>query len=238
MTQETKPEAKQENGLISLLFNVVIPVIILNKLSNHWTPLYVLFFALSFPLVYGASDFVRRRKLNPLSLLGFLNVGVTGGLAVLGLSGIWFSVKEAFFPFLIGLFVAYSAFGKKPFVETILLNPQLVNLPLIEEKLSERNASSAFHHHLKISTLMLAGSFFVSAVLNFVLAQSVFLDIDPLLDAQTRAVVLNEQIAKMTTWSTVVIMLPSMVILIFIFWYLLRGIRQITGLKTEDFIKS
>lgn len=234
MAQETKPE----NGLISLLFNVVIPVIILNKFSAHWTPLYVLFVALSFPLAYGLVDFVRRQKLNPLSLLGFLNVAVTGGLAVMGLSGIWFSVKEAFFPFLIGVFVAISSSRKKPFVETLLLNPQLVNLQLIDEKLTERNAKPQFHHHLKISTLMLAGSFFVSAVLNFVLAQSVFLDIDPALDAQTRAVVLNEQIAKMTTWSTVVIMLPSMIILVFIFWYLLRGIRQITGLRTEEFIKS
>ena len=231
-------QAKPENGFISLLFNVVIPVVILNKLSTQWTPLYVLFLALAFPLGYGIADFVRRRKLNPLSIFGFLNVAVTGGLAVLGLSGIWFSVKEAFFPFLIGVFVAISAYREKPFVETLLLNPQLVNLALIDEKLSEKNAKPAFHHHLKISTLMLAGSFFVSAVLNFALAQSVFLDIDPVLDAQTKAVVLNEQIAKMTTWSTVVIMLPSMVILIFIFWYLLRGIRQITGLRTEEFIKS
>ncbi|WP_374030368.1 VC0807 family protein [Bdellovibrio bacteriovorus] len=114
--QEAPPK---ENGLLNIVFNIVLPVLILNKLSKFIGPFWALVLALAFPLGYGAYDLIKRKKFNAFSALGLLNVLLTGGLALLGLHGFWFAVKEAAFPALVGLFVLGSAFTKK----TIHRNP-------------------------------------------------------------------------------------------------------------------
>ncbi len=234
----TQPPKSPAHGLASIACNVIIPVMILHKLSARMGALPALLLALSFPLAFGIYDFLKEKKLNPLSLLGFLNVSVTGSLAVLGLGGIWFSLKEAFFPFLIGTFVLLSAFRKSPFIRTLFLNPQLLHLERIESILVEKNKKSEFESHVKNSTILLSGSFFLSAALNFGLSLRIFKELDPSLTAEAKSLMLNSQIAEMTQWSFFVIMLPSMIFLIFILWYLMRGIRDLTELKMEEILKQ
>lgn len=235
LSQTQKPPS---HGLVSIACNVIIPVMILNKLSSHLGALSALLLALSFPFGFGIYDFYKDKKLNPLSLLGFLNVSVTGSLAVLGLGGIWFCLKEAFFPFLIGVFVLISAFKKSPFVRTLFLNPQLLHLDKVEAILAERNKGLEFESHVKKSTILLSGSFFLSAALNFGLSLRIFKELDPSMSAEAKSLMLNSQIAEMTQWSFLVIMLPSMIFLIFILWYMMHGIRQLTNLKMEEILKQ
>jgi len=234
----TEPPKSPSHGLVSIVCNVIIPVMILHKLSAKMGALPALLLALSFPLGFGIYDFLKEKKLNPLSLLGFLNVSVTGSLAVLGLGGIWFSMKEAFFPFLIGLFVLISAFRKSPFVRTLFLNPQLMHLEKVDQILTERNNKTDFEAHIKTSTILLSGSFFLSAALNFILSLRIFKELDPTLTSEAKSLILNGQIAEMTQWSFMVIMLPSMIFLIFILWYMMRGIRRLTDLKMEEILKQ
>lgn len=223
-----------ENPFLNILFNILLPVMILNKGSKIVGPLWALVIALAFPIGYGAYDLFKRKKTNFISVLGLLNVGITGGLALSGLTGIWFAVKEAAFPAIIGLFVLGSAFTKKPFIETLFLNPSTIDIEKLESALAEKNSSTEFHGHLKTATMFLSLSFATSAILNFVLARRIFVDIDPLLDAAAQNDVLNQQIASMTSWSFVVIMVPSIILLLAIFWYLFRGIKKHTGLSVED----
>ncbi|MNK07830.1 hypothetical protein D3C87_257500 [compost metagenome] len=234
---EQKPP-KQENAFLNIIFNIVLPVFILNRLTKHLGPGGALILALAFPLIYGAYDLIKRRKFNAMSILGLLNVGLTGGLAFAGLTGFWFAVKEAAFPLLVGLFVLGSAFTKKPFIETLFLNPALMKVDLLEEKLKSRGHQADFHEHMRRATMWLAGSFAFSAVLNFILARRIFLEIDPTIAAEAKSIVLNDQIAQMTTWSMAVIMLPSVAFLMGIFWYLLRGIKRYSGLSTEELLQE
>lgn len=228
----------KENSLLNLVFNIVLPVLILNKLSKFLGPFWALVFALAFPLGYGAYDLVKRKKFNAFSALGLLNVLFTGGLALLGLNGFWFAVKEAAFPALVGLFVLGSAFTKKPFIETLFLNPALMKVDLLEERLKEKGKQQEFHAHMKSATIWLSLSFAFSAVCNFVLARKIFVNIDTTLAPEAQSTVLNEQIAQMTTWSMAIIMVPSMIFLLGIFWYLMRGIKQHSGLSTEELLKE
>ncbi|WP_347356602.1 VC0807 family protein [Bdellovibrio sp.] len=234
----SKQEPPKENGLLNIIFNIVLPVLILNKLSKFIGPFWALILALAFPLGYGAYDLIKRKKFNAFSALGLLNVLLTGGLALLGLSGFWFAVKEAAFPALVGLFVVGSAFTKKPFIETLFLNPALMKVDLLEERLKENGKQKEFHDHMKKATIWLSLSFVFSAICNFVLARQIFTEIDPTLTADVQSTVLNEQIAKMTTWSMAIIMVPSMIFLLGIFWYLMRGIKQHSGLSTEELLKE
>ncbi len=233
-TNHTKPE----HGLLNLVFNILIPVLILHKASEKIGAGYALMLALSFPLGFGLFDLYRKRKWNPMSILGFTNVMVTGGLAVMGLGGIWFSIKEAFFPFIIGAFIFWSAQGEKPFVRSFLINANTMNLELIDEKLKANQAEAEFTKHLKNSTRLLSCSFFLSALMNFILSQRIFLPLDPALTSEQKSLLLNHQIAEMTSWAMAVLLVPTLIFLIGILWYLLRGIRQLTGLQTDEILKS
>ncbi|QDK38067.1 VC0807 family protein [Bdellovibrio sp. NC01] len=235
MSTETQ---KPENSWLNLIFNIVLPVLILNKLTKYLGPLAALLLALAFPLCYGAYDLAKRKKVNAFSALGLLNVSLTGGLALMGIHGFWFAVKEAAFPALVGLFVFGSAFTKKPFIEAIFLNPGVMKVDLLEERLQQNGKQVEFHAHLKKATMWLSLSFVFSAVCNFVLAERIFLNIDKALSPEAQSVILNEQIAKMTTWSMAIIMVPSMIFLLGIFWYLMRGVKQYSGLTTDDLMKT
>jgi intracellular septation protein A len=228
---------KPENGLLNILINVLLPVLILNKLTDKLGPSNALVLALAFPLGYGIYDWFKRRKFNAISALGLMNVLVTGSLALLGLGGIWFAFKEAAFPLLIGIFVWFSAKTKTPFIKTLLLNPQLMHLDKIEARLNEKTNHSQFDFHLIHSTKLLATSFFLSAGLNFGLAMLIFTPLPEALTVDEKSVLLNQQIAQMTSWSFAVILLPSMLFLIYIFYHLMGGIHKLTDLTTEEIMR-
>lgn len=232
----TKTQAKAENPFLNILLNVVLPVIVLNKLSDKIGATNALLLALAFPLGYGFYDLYKRRTVNPMSVLGLLNVGITGGFALLGVSGIWFAVKEAAFPALIGLFVLGSAFSKKPFISTILLNPQVMDLDLLKTSIAATGKELQMQAHLKLSTILFSLSFVFSALANFFLAQHFFQPISQSLSTEEHSQVLNSQIAQMTSWSYVVIMIPSMVILGFVIWFVFAGIKKLTQKPISEFM--
>ena len=227
---------KQENQFQSLLFNIVIPVLILNKGSNYLGTTNALLIALAFPISYGLYDWYQRKKANYISLLGLLNVGLTGGLALSGLTGIWFAVKEAAFPALIGIFVLGSAFTKKPFISSVFLNEQFIRVQIIEDKVAEFGKQVEMEKLLKLSTILLSLSFALSAYLNFALAQYVFKPIDQA--SPQAAEMLNQQIAQMTSWSFVVIMIPTITFLSGVYWYFMTRLTKITGLSHTTIFKQ
>lgn len=228
------------NGLVHLIVNIIIPVFILNKGSKLFgiSPGWALLIALSFPLIFGVSSFIKNKKINPLSALGLINVSITGTLAWLGLGGIWFSFKEACFPFLIGLFIYLSAKKGHPFIQSLILNPAAFHIDRIQQRLSEKDTTHLFDQQMIKSTKQLALSFFMSAVINFVLAQMIFTPIDTSLDAEAKSHLLNEQIAHMTSSAMMVTFVPSMVFLAYILFTLIKEIREITGLTNDEIMKN
>ncbi len=225
----------QEHGFFNILFNILLPIVILNNLTEKIGPLKTLGLALAFPIGYGLYDGFKNKRTNFFSLLGLFNTLLTGGLAVLGLGGIWFAVKEAAFPLLIGIFVFFSAFSQKPFIRTLFVNPQILNIDLLMAKLKENQKEHDFYRLMKISTIWLSMSFFLSAFLNFALAQNIFVHNDGL-DADAQSAALNIQIADMTKWSLLVILLPSMIFLLAIFWGLLKTLSRLSGLHTNEIL--
>lgn len=235
MTAKAKPD--QENPFLNLAFNIIIPVVILNKLTKYFGdngPLIALLVALSFPIFYGVYDYIKRKKKNVLSLLGIINVLMTGGLALLHIEGIWFAVKEAAFPLILGVAVYISSYTKKPLMQFMIADSHVVNFDLIKERLQEAQKEGEYKSHIKNSTKLLAVSFFISSLLNFILARRIFVDIDSTLSELEHSTVLNEQIAQMTWLSFIVIVLPLMIFMIFILWHLFSGIKKLTHLDMND----
>lgn len=230
------PNPPRENALVSLAFNILIPVLALKKLTEPLGPATALIIALAFPLAYGGWDLLRTKKPNAMSILGLLNTLITGGLALIGVTGHWFAVKEAAFPLLIGLFVFFSATRKRSAIELLFLNPQLFRLERLQESVAAKNLEARFRGLMTSSTRWLAVSFFLSAALNLGLALMIFEPLPLELAEADRQSKLNEQIASMTQWSLLVILLPSMVFLMTIFFVLVKKLKGLTGLTDDELL--
>lgn len=220
---------KKENLLVNLLCNVALPTLVLTKLSQpeRLGPQWGLLVALAFPVGYGLHDLARRRTFNFLSALGFTATLATGGLALLKLAPLWFAVKEAAVPALIGLTLLASQWAGRPLVRTLLLNEQVIHVERVRATVAAQGAETAFGGLLGRASWLLAASFALSAVLNFVLARLI-------ITASPDTPLFNEQLGRLTLWSWPVIMVPSMAMMLFALWQLLHGISRLTGLPLEE----
>lgn len=233
-----KAEESKENPLLNIVINILLPVIILNKGGKYFDAKLVLLAALCLPLGYGIQDYVRRGHKNYVSLLGLVNILLTGGLALMSLTGIWFAVKEASLPALLGLMVLASAWTRNPAARLMFCNPQVLNMREIEERLAQFLREKEFISLLKRTTLWLSVSFFISSAMNFALAWWIFADIDPTLSGEQHSQVLNAQIAQMTWMGFAVIALPLMVFSAFLIYFFLKRVSALTELPINALIKS
>jgi hypothetical protein len=233
VTPTPAPARKKESPLSNILINIVIPALILSKLSSEQRlgPLGALLAALSFPLGYFLFSLVQTRKTNFISVLGFVSILLSGSFGLLQLSGTWFAVKEAAIPALIGVATVVSLKTKYPLVKTLLFNDQVIDVPLVESHLDEKGQRPAFERLLVLTTWLLAASFLLSAVLNFILAIV-------LLKSPSGTPAFNEELGKMTALSYPVIVIPSMAVTMVALWRLLTGIRKLTGLTLEQVFKQ
>jgi len=228
-----RPHAKPENLLVNLLCNVAIPAGILAGLSGpRWLgPTWGLVIALAFPVGYGIYDFAVRRRWNFISIIGFVSVLLSGGFGLLKVAGFWFAVKDASIPTFIGLAMLASMRAKTPLLNELLYNPQVIDVERVDAALAARTNQIAFTALLRRSTGLLSLSFFASAVLSYALARH-------LLTGPPGTEIFNAQLAKMHLLSWPVIVVPSMVMMMLIFWRLLRGIRELTGLTIDDIFRA
>jgi intracellular septation protein A len=169
MGSEIQDTPKRENGFHSLLFNILIPVIILTQGDRLIaSPASVLVIALAFPVAYFIWDYQRRKKANFISILGFVSVLLTGGVGILQLPRFWFIVKETAIPAVIGLAVVGSLFTRYPLIRLLVYSKEIFDVNRIQGALRVRNTEAAMEQLLRRSTLLLSVSFFLSAILNFI----------------------------------------------------------------------
>ena len=129
-----KPENnKRENSFHSLLFNILIPVILLtqgDRLISSAASVLVL--ALAFPVGYFIWDFQRRKKANFISIIGFVSILLTGGVGLLQLPRFWFIIKETAIPAIIGLAVIGSLFTRYPLIRVLVFSKELFDVEHIQ----------------------------------------------------------------------------------------------------------
>ncbi|MEZ9899686.1 VC0807 family protein [Vibrio breoganii] len=220
---------KKSNPLFEILFNVFIPSFILMKFSGdeHLGTVLSLIVALSFPVAYGGLELIRNKKFNFIAALGFVSVLLTGGIGLLELDTRWLAMKEALIPGLIGIAVLVSTFTRHPLMQKLIFNKTVLNLSLIEERLKESGNEKAFDRCLMNSNYLFASTFAFSSVMNYALATYIVTS-----PAGTAA--FNEELGKMTLYSYPVIAIPSMLMMLGIFYYVWRQIRSMTSLETEQ----
>jgi hypothetical protein len=229
----SSPPAKQENLLLNLTCNIAVPTLVLMKLSyeHRLGPVWALLLAVSFPLGYGLYDYVARKKMNFFSVVGLCSVLLTGSLGLLRVDGIWFAVKEAAIPLCFGAAVLISARTKKPLVRQLLWNEQVIDVQRVDAALEKRGQRDDFERLLKRASIGLALSFLLSAVLNFGLARY-------LLKSPAGTAEFAIELGRMNGLSLPVIMVPSMIVTMIVFWRLMSGLTQLTGLALDDIFRN
>lgn len=227
------PKAKPENPLANLLLNVLIPVVILTNLNKdtgfpQLGPKGALIVALLFPIGYQIYDYYLRRKWNLFSMIGFISVLLTGGLGLMNLSAQVFAWKEASVPLILAALIYFSHKGKKPLVKTLLMNPDLFDMPKIQSAVAKSNSEAAYERLLYNCTLLLTASMLLSAVLNYFLAIYFLKDKTPGTAEYTAA------IGAQTGWGYLVVGVPSLGMMAYALFYLFKGLKNLTGLQTDD----
>jgi intracellular septation protein A len=187
--------------------------------------------ALTFPLSWGLYELLKYKKFNFIALLGLFSVLLTGGIGLLQLDTQWLAIKEAAIPGLIGIAILVSTQTRYPLIKTLLCNPRILNVDKIGRKLDTLGHTEMFEAHLLNATYLLGGTFFFSAAMNYILARWI-------VTSPAGSAAFNEQLGHLTLLSYPMIAIPSMVMMLAIFYYLWRTIHGMTGLALEDIVRQ
>lgn len=234
---ETSPASsapqKKSGLLFNLGFNIVVPTIILSKLSseNYLGPVWGVVIALSFPIAFGVHDYLRSHKPNLFSILGVFSVLLTGSMSLLKLPPHYIAIKDAAVPALLGIATLVSIYTRYPLVRTFLYNDQILKLDKVHAALEQHQAQNEFERHLQIATYLVSGSFFLSAILNYILAKKILV-------SPPGSVELAQELGKMTALSFPIIALPCTLVLAGTMYYLLNNIQKLTQLSLEDIVQE
>lgn len=223
----------KSSPLVDLLLSIIIPSIILMKFSgeDQLGATSALIVALSLPLSLGLYQLIRFKFANYIALLGLVSVLLTGGIGLLKLDVEWLAIKEAAIPAVLGFAVLIAARLRYPLLKKILFNPLVLNTEKISNILGQRGCNEIFEARLSRATYMLSGTFFFSATMNYLLAKMI-------VTSPSGSEAFNEELGRLTLISYPMIAIPSLIMMLAIFYFLWRGINQLTGLKLEEALAS
>jgi len=228
----TRPVKQKKSGFFSnMIFNIVIPAVILSRFSSEDTlgPVWGVVVALAFPLLFGLWELLQSGKVNFYSILGIISVMLTGGISILQLDPSYIAIKEAMIPAIIGIIVLISQYTPFPLVKKLLINPDLLDTDKLYEALAAQQNRILFEQRVARAGYIVASAFFVSAVLNYVLAKAI-------VTSQPGTTAYAEELGRMTWLSYPVIVLPVMVMLMGAIIYMFSQIGKLTKQSLEDFI--
>ncbi len=222
---------KQENFFVNLLCNLALPIMVLKYASgeDRLGPILGLVAALAFPVGYFLYDFSQRRNYNIISIFGFLNILLTGGIGLMEAEPKWVVIKETAMPLMIGVLVLATAKRKNSLLKTFLFNDQIFDVEKIQSHIDTTEKQVELDSQFKVANWLLVFSFLISAALNFVLASMI-------VKSPGGTETFNQEIATLTWVSWLVITAPTMAILIYALWRLVKGLKKLTGLDFEGLL--
>ena len=226
-----KKKPQTSRVFIDLFLCILIPTLILKKLGPEEMlgSTWALVAALSLPLAVAIYEFITLRKIGFVAALGFISILLTGGIGLLKLPSEYIAIKEALIPGVIAIATVVSTYTKYPLIRTFLYNDMIMDVDKVSQRLERNGREQEFDKMMVRATWMLASSFILSAVLNFVLAK--WIVVSP---SGTPAFL--SELGTMNLMSYPVIVLPCMVVTIFTLFYVIRNITKITGLRLEDIV--
>lgn len=222
-------EPKQSGFFSQILFNLIIPVIILTRFSGeaHLGPSLGIIAALAFPLGFGCWELKKSGKFGFISILGVVSVLLTGGISLLELDVKYIAIKEALVPGIIGFAIFFSQYTKYPLLKKMLFNQNTLDVARIEQALDAKGNLAQLPKIQRVASNILASSFIFSSIANYVLAKMIVV-------SPTGTEAFNNELGRMTALSYPIIAIPSMILFFVALYYLLNSIKKLSGLDLED----
>jgi len=221
---------KPENPWLNLVCNVVLPTVVLMRLSG-WNLTAAVLVACAFPIGYGVYDWVVRREINFLSILGLVAVGLKGVFTLAGKDPMWIACSESALPLLFGGAILWTSRWEVPLVQRFLLSPQMFDLDRVRRLLALRGNGERLRPLMVQSSVAYAGTMLLSAVLNFVLARAI-------LRADPGTPEFGEQLGKLNGLQYPVIALPLTALTLLIFVWLMRRLGELTGSPVQELMAA
>ena len=217
--------------MLSLLINIVAPTIIMTRFAGEdkLGPVNALLIALAFPFAYGIYEMARNRKVGWVPILGLVSIAISGGIGLLKLPAEWIAVKEAMIPAILALAILVSAWIGKPLARIFL--DAIIDKDKVYPALEAQGKMGDYARRTSVATWLLAGTFILSAVLNFILATVVVTA-----DGGTQQY--TEQIGRMTALSFPVITIPVFITLTGTILYIMSTLSKLTGLEMDEVLKD
>ena len=133
---------------------------------------------------------------------------------------------------MLGVAILTSHRSATPLIRVFLYNDSIFDIPKIENRVTEISAQPDYERLLHRATQLFAASFFLSSLMNLGLAQWFFRGFNS--QAIDALETYNAIIAKLTGWGFAVIGVPIMIFLFFTLRCLLKGLRNLTGMKDDE----
>ncbi|MGI8483823.1 MAG: VC0807 family protein, partial [Thermomicrobiales bacterium] len=178
---------------------------------------------------FGLYEIVRKHKLSWQAGLGMFSILLTGGFKILKLPPEWVAWKEGSVPFVLAMAILVSAWIGRPLARLFL--DQVLDRERIDAALAERGNAGEYERRTAIATYLLAGTFLLSATLNFMLAK-IIVTSDPSTSAY------NSEIGRMTALSFPAITVPVMIAMTITIIYIMMTVSRLTGLEAETVLKQ
>jgi intracellular septation protein A len=219
------------NPWVELLITIVAPSLVLMQGNAYLGPVATLLLALALPLGWGLWQVTHQRSFGLMASIGVVSTLLTGGIGLMALDVKWLAIKEAAVPAVLGLVVAGSAWTRRPLINALIFNPNLFDVERVHKALAERNTEAQFEQKLRSATLMLSGTFFFSAVMNYILARW-------LVSSPTGSDAFNEELGRLTLLSYPMIALPSLGMMVWLLLWLGRCSKELAGLDLMDMMRA
>ena len=222
---------KPNNPLIELIITIIIPTVIMMKLSSKELlgPINALIVALAFPFLYLLVKLLQEKKINFVALFGIISILLTGGIGILKLNTFWVPIKEAIIPLMIGIVVVFTRNTKYGLGR--LMSRHILNQELLKTCLDDHNKQNQLNTILEKGTLIIASSFLLSCILNFILAKHIVIS-----PSGTEA--FTQELGKLTALSFPVISIPCMIVSGIALFYILNNLKKLLGVTLEQLMKS
>ncbi len=234
---------KPENPWPNLVFNIVLPTLIMMKLSPipgaEGSPAYAIgptwavILGLALPVGYGIYDYAKKRRVNFFSILGIVAVLLKGSVMLAKGNPALIIWVETGIPLLLGVICLATAWMKKPLIQRILLNPQVIDHEKLNAHLDDRGNQPKIRPLMVQTSVLYAGLMVISAILNFALATRI-LKADPKVDEVTAV----QELGKLQGLQFPVIGLPLMILSIGLLVFVLHRLGKLAGIPALHLMRG
>ncbi len=216
--------------LVNLLINIVLPILALRQLSDPdmLGPTGALIVAVAIPSAYFLWKWTKTNEANLFSVIGFVNVLVTGVIGLFELDHTLVFVKEASIPFIFATAIAVSEFTGQSLTQQLF--GEFFYLKEIRAQYQDEGAGDKFNSQLRQTAFMLVFVFLVLVPANYALARY-------FVHSPSGTVEFNTELGRMMTWNFWLLTLPVAAVITVLVFRLIRQFREQTGLSAKEFMR-